>query len=56
MGTKSEEERDRQHREVMERAAALRARQTRVVDAAALVREGREALARRGQALEQRGR
>lgn len=53
MSTKGED-RDKRHREVMERAAALRARQTRVADAAALVREGRETLARRGQALERR--
>lgn len=56
MGTKKEDDRDRRHREVMERAAALRARQTRVADAAALVREGREALERRGHMLERRGR
>lgn len=36
------------HKDVMRRAAALRARQTEVVDAAALVREGREELERRG--------
>ena len=35
-------------RETMRRAKAFRARQTEVVDAAALVREGREELERRG--------
>jgi len=35
-------------RETMRRAKAFRARQTEVVDAAALVREGREELKRRG--------
>jgi hypothetical protein len=35
------------HRVLMERAAALRARQPKQVDAAALVREGRDELERR---------
>jgi hypothetical protein len=41
------EERVRRHRAAMERAAALRAKQTKVFDVAALVREGREELGRR---------
>jgi len=36
------------HRALMERAAAFRARQTEVVDAVQLIREAREALGRRG--------
>lgn len=39
-----QEDRVRRHRALMERAAALRATQTEVVDAAALVREAREEL------------
>jgi hypothetical protein len=37
-----------EHRALMERAAAFRARQPEVVDAAALIREAREELGRRG--------
>lgn len=42
------------HEELMERAAALRARQTETVDAVQLVHEGREELARRGMPEEER--
>lgn len=41
------EERIRRHRAAMERAAALRAKQTKVFDVVALVREGREERGRR---------
>ena len=40
--------REERHRETMRRAAALRASQSETVDAAELVREGREELERRG--------
>lgn len=40
--------REERHRETMRRAAALRASQSGTVDAAELVREGREELERRG--------
>jgi hypothetical protein len=42
-----QERRLSEHRALMERAAALRARQPEVVDAAALVREVRDALEQR---------
>lgn len=41
------EDRVRRHRALMERAAALRATQTEVVDAAALVREARDEMEKR---------
>jgi hypothetical protein len=40
-------DRVRRHRALMERAAALRATQTEVVDAAALVREARDEMEKR---------
>lgn len=43
------ESRIERHRTAMEQAAALRATQTKTVDAAKLVREGRDELERRGE-------